>query len=86
MTLAYPKPKDAEGRITLGPYEYRKLRLQVYAEQDKCCAHCGRQMYRPTDGELHHISPRKMGGGSRDDSRANIEMICKSCHRREHNQ
>jgi 5-methylcytosine-specific restriction endonuclease McrA len=81
-----PKPSHAAGFVTLSAVEYKAMRLRVYREQGGHCAFCGRKIYRLSDGELHHIRKRKMGGGSRDDSRANLEMLCNSCHRREHNQ
>jgi 5-methylcytosine-specific restriction endonuclease McrA len=84
--LAFPKPGDAAGIVTLSPYEYRKLKERVYEEQGHRCAFCTVKLYRVTDGELHHLHHRKMGGGSRDDRRENVVVLCRACHRRQHGQ
>lgn len=32
------------------------------------------------DGELDHIRPKKMGGGSRDDTERNTQWLSQPCH------
>lgn len=84
--LPFPKPKDSEGRVKLSEGDYRRLRAQVYSEQGRRCARCSTVILALGNMELNHIRHRKMGGGSRDDSRANVEGLCFKCHRKEHNQ
>ena len=84
--LPFAKPKDREGRIILSKGDYRRLRKQVYSEQGKACARCRRRIWTLAEMELNHKRLRKMGGGSRDDRRENVEGLCQDCHRKEHNQ
>jgi 5-methylcytosine-specific restriction endonuclease McrA len=84
--FALPKPGDAAGLVELSPHEYRKLKDRVYEEQAHRCAFCTVKLYRVTDGDLHHLKHRGMGGCNRDDRRENVVLLCSACHRRQHNQ
>lgn len=66
------------GRVVLSRLDYLKLKFEVMDRQGGLCADCGDEY--PTD--LHHIKDRKMGGAGRDDSVANVKLLCRPCHER----
>ena len=47
------------------------------------CAHCRRKCEGQGQQELDHIVPRGKGG---DDSLANLQFLCRDCHRKKHVQ
>lgn len=69
--------------------ELRRRKVRKIEEQHGCCAGpCGREFgsFREAQvaylwPEKHHIRPSKMGGGFRDDSYDNLEILCSDCHR-----
>ena len=59
----------------------RKKRIK---EVRKVCSKCGKtktRKYRKYPLEFHHIIPIRLCGNHLD---SNLELICKSCHKKEH--
>ena len=80
---AYPKPRELENRVKLSAYKYRKLRGDVFYEQQGRCSNCDCRMSL-AEMHLHHLRKRGMGGSNRDDSRENVTGLCPICHHAEH--
>lgn len=81
--LAFPKPKDAEGKVTLSPAQ-RKVRLNALCcSQAGLCAICGRQMTREygslRTATLDHITPQP-AGCAKDDRPENHQAACFECN------
>jgi 5-methylcytosine-specific restriction endonuclease McrA len=79
-TPAIPKPITREKRVKLSGMKYERLRNRVFEEQDGHCAGCKKEFETVPEMDLHHLAKRKAGGGSRNDSRANVVGLCRSCH------
>lgn len=77
----FPKP-GAKEKITgkLSPLKYEKLRAEVFSDQDEKCLDCGKKFETLPEMDLHHLTKRKMGGGSRNDARKNVVGLCRKCH------
>lgn len=80
-----------DGRTILSGKDYTSLRNRVYLRDRGRCQVCGirtciEQTGRDDDMHLAHLIPRRMGGGSRDDTMENTVTKCAACHRKEHNQ
>lgn len=82
--LALPKPGHAAGRLVLGSSGYTRLKRQRWKEQDHACGRCLRPLSSPSEGQLHHLAKRGMGGGKRDD-RFTV-LLCEYCHAAEEGQ
>ncbi|NLD14479.1 MAG: HNH endonuclease [Gammaproteobacteria bacterium] len=63
-------------RRGLGGRDWLRVRRLVWTEQKGQCAACG-TLGRPDQQELDHVHPIHLGG---DDSRNNLQMLCKKCH------
>jgi 5-methylcytosine-specific restriction endonuclease McrA len=86
-----PVTKTKDGRTLLTGKDYTELRLHVYIRDKGFCQRCGirvryEQQGFDDDYHLAHVIPRRMGGGSRDDTMENTHVLCAKCHRKEHNQ
>jgi len=80
-----------DGRQILTGKDYTELRIRVYTRDRGRCIVCGvrtRIEQGGYDNDMHlcHVIPRRMGGGSRDDTMENTVTKCAACHRTEHNQ
>lgn len=85
MNQKFPKPKDAEGRIKLSDYEWRKMRrgwwnrlFEMYGYAT--CELCGKSITDLDDFQIDHKQPRGMGGGNRDDRKENLQVSCAACN------
>jgi len=61
-----------------------KERKEAIREKRKVCSICGKastRKYRKYPLEFHHTIPVNTGGSHID---SNLELICKSCHKKEH--
>jgi 5-methylcytosine-specific restriction endonuclease McrA len=56
---------------------WRKLRLEIAAEQAERCASCDTALLE--GWQLHHRN-----GDATDDRRENLEALCAECHKDEH--
>jgi len=66
-------------RVRLGPETYRRL-CQHVLERDKwCCQCCG----RPSELQVHHITPRSQLG---EDVEENLITLCAICHQVVHSR
>lgn len=74
---------------------WEERREQVGQDADFLCSHCDRPAPLHDEeleneegampsiiraGHADHVNNRKMGGGSRDDSRSNLRWLCWLCH------
>jgi len=77
------RPREAEGREKLTPYQWRKRREELCTQAHGRCQRC---TYPTTlsEGHAHHKERRGLGGGKRNDSLSNLEWLCQSCHIKEH--
>jgi len=72
------KPWEGAGKGR-GGRPWRRLRQQVLDRDHWLCQTCKREGRVTQAQEVDHIKPVSQGG---DDSLANLEAICKPCHRR----
>jgi 5-methylcytosine-specific restriction endonuclease McrA len=80
-----------DGRTVLTGKDYTELREAVFFRDRGRCIVCHQRVslkLSGSDWDMHlcHITPRRMGGGSRDDTKENTVTKCKKCHMKEHNQ
>jgi 5-methylcytosine-specific restriction endonuclease McrA len=80
-----------DGRVVRSGKDYTELRIAVFLRDKGRCIRCRKRVFleqQGSDWDMHlaHIHARKMGGGSRDDTKENTITLCAACHRREHNQ
>ena len=80
------------GRKKLTPYEMGRMKKALYKEQGGLCRKCRRPIPLKTltdqevgtivrmGAETNHITPKRMGGGSREDGKQNLELLCNKCH------
>lgn len=63
-----------------GKREYDRRRTDAwYRQQGTCAGEC--DMYVPPgEATLDHITPRGMGGSTRDDRQENLQMMCSFCN------
>jgi len=75
MTLAFPKPKDVEHKLTLSP-DARRKKLDKFCEAQKmrcvtCQCRMTREPYRLNTATLGHRNPQP-AGCAKDDSDDNL--------------
>lgn len=68
-----------DGRLILKGFDMSMQRVFVILRDGSQCQLCG--AFCQFDGEVHHKIPR---GRRRDDSAANLILVCQKCHRLEH--
>lgn len=70
---------NAEGEDDFGKHNYRARGLENAQSNNGWykCVKCGKS-YREGDMDIDHILPKSLGG---DNSRANLQCICKHCNR-----
>lgn len=68
-----------DGRLILKGLDMSAMRDEVIRRDRGQCQLCG--AFCQFDGEVHHKIPR---GRRRDDSAANLILVCQKCHRLEH--
>ena len=70
---------DAEGEDEFSGHNYRTRGFENVQSNNGWykCDKCGKS-YRKGDMDIDHILPRSLGG---DNSRANLQCICKHCNR-----
>ena len=87
--MIYPHPKPPkkskrgprDGRIILTPSQRTAQRKMLWATREHICAICHGPILEISDMELDHEKPKKMGGGSRDDSDENQQLTHIWCNR-----
>lgn len=76
---AFPKPSEAEGKITLSPAQRVEKRRELFNAQGGICAECGRAMVWEmgfmNSCTLDHIVPQPAGAKKRDNP-DNLRAIC----------
>ena len=81
----FPKPSEAEGKITLTPRQRRAKRDALYREQKGLCASCKCHMtlmpFHLNSAELDHIKPQP-AGCKKDDRDENLQVLCAACNGR----
>ena len=84
-TVYLPKPRELSGRLVLSPYQWRKMKREMWENEfwmgQPVCALCQEPILSFEDFEPDHIIPRGMGGGSRDDRPANLQPSHRWCNR-----
>ena len=73
-----PQPKPQ--RVKLKPYEYSKLKTDIWVARGCICEKCFTFLPRK-QAHLHHIKRKSQGGSDEWD---NLELICYDCHRAIH--
>lgn len=70
---------NAEGEDEFSEHNYRTRGLENTQSNNGWykCIKCGKS-YRKSDMDIDHILPKSLGG---DNSRANLQCICKHCNR-----
>jgi 5-methylcytosine-specific restriction endonuclease McrA len=88
--MIYPNPKPPkkskrvgpkDGRVILSAYQRRKQRKSLWDLRPHVCEICRKTIWTISDMELDHEKPKKMGGGSRDDSDENQRLTHIWCNR-----
>lgn len=83
MLPAFPKPHQAEGKVTLSPKERAKKRVELYYKQRGICADCGGTMTLQHDRmdscTLDHIIPEP-AGCPKNDADSNLRDVCFQCN------
>lgn len=69
-----------DGRVILGPMDYRNHKRLVWFSQHGRCAECALPVGF-SESEFHHEIGRGMGGGKRNDLDPENRVLCKACHR-----
>lgn len=69
-----------DGRLILTGVHYTRLKNLKRERQNNRCARCGK--LNPT--QLHHKTKRGMGGGQRNDTTENTQLLCAQCHSKSH--
>lgn len=70
-----------DGRVICRTYNAWDIRRRlVWVRAGKRCERCGRGLADLHDVRVHHLVPRRMGGGFRDDKLDNLQCLCWQCH------
>jgi 5-methylcytosine-specific restriction endonuclease McrA len=77
--LIYPSGREVCRNNKAGKEEYAWRRYVAWRDQRECCAICHKRI-RFADATSDHITPRGMGGSTRDDRQANIQAACYKCN------
>lgn len=62
-----------------GADEYQRRKRFAWDEQGKICPLCKKELYWK-DATVDHVSPRGLGGGSRDDRQENLAAVHFLCN------
>ena len=77
--LVYPSGREVCRNNKAGKEEYAYRRYIAWRDQGGRCAICGCKMPFAC-ATSDHITPRGMGGSTRDDRQANIQAACFKCN------
>ena len=74
---------NGDERFVATPYGWSKIRELIKMRAMFICERC---WGLASEGEVHHLKGRGMGGAIRDDRLEHLQWLCRACHRKEHNQ